>query len=109
MSEGDLTESEWHLFTVHLSKFPRARVCPVCEHTDWAIPTGKEHGIYAGDGVTRQGGVLVVVTICTTCFYVRHYAWQGITGEARGQSRPPQSTPEEPSANTVSSKEKPNV
>jgi hypothetical protein len=57
--------------------------CPICGGTSWtadgpvAVPT------YVADfGVMDTNkGVPMMLLICGTCFFVRHFAWNPISGE----------------------------
>ncbi len=75
---GDLTDEEWAALQAHMKKYPKAEICPVCDSTDWAIPSEKEHGLYAEEGYIRYNGVLVITSICKTCFFIRRFALNGI-------------------------------
>jgi hypothetical protein len=91
------SDEDWAAFEAHIKKFPKAEVCPICEHTDWSVPpvelgnmlTAKElAALSLPPGASPVllpgfgGGVPVIVLICTTCFYVRHFAWRGVRSGA---------------------------
>lgn len=74
-------------FQQHLSRFPAQQGCPICFTSMWNI-IGLETGlnVYSqpstGAMAVAPGGpsMPVVVVVCRTCFFVRHFAWEGIRG-----------------------------
>jgi hypothetical protein len=67
--------------------------CPMCKSTSWEV--GGPIGYTITDQVNPRPGELyrgpgrfdLVFMICTTCFYVRHFAWDRIKAQAEEAKR----------------------
>lgn len=78
---GTLSEDEFQTLIRHLDAFPAAETCPVCSFTEWDVPAMKEHPVYVEAREKRMTGTLLVSLVCSTCAYVRQFAWRGVCRE----------------------------
>ena len=74
-----LSEEDFALLQNHLAKFPDQRSCPICQHRNWNV-SGLETAVGYLNGSPTFGApaMPVVRLVCTTCFFVRDFAWVGI-------------------------------
>ena len=74
--------AEWELVRWHLQKYLGNLLCPVCGNKEWNVGGPIREHNYA-----ESAPLPVVVTICTECFFVRHFAWEPMV-EAAKKARP---------------------
>lgn len=77
-----LRREDFELVRAHLAKYPRQDPCPICHSRQWtpqglqAAPGFSPWGVVEGGEVTP-----ILLVACTTCGYIRHFAWLFIVGD----------------------------
>lgn len=71
-----LSDEDEALFRAHIRKFYEQDACPICHKRDWYI-AGLEQalGYQRGEQSLTAPAMPIVQVMCTTCFYVRQFAW----------------------------------
>ena len=72
--------AEMELVRWHLQKYLGNLICPVCGNKEWNVG-GPVHQVEGYSG--QLSSFAVVVTICTECFFVRHFAWDPMLAAAK--------------------------
>lgn len=57
--------------------------CPICGGVSWTVdgPVAAPAYIPDFDAIDTSKSVPMMLLICKTCFFVRHFAWRPINGE----------------------------
>jgi hypothetical protein len=89
-----LSPEEMALFLAHVNRFQGRWICPICTTNNWTVG-GVEAGVnFVGNGLVLGGNALpVVALVCNTCFYVMHFAWEGIARGRPKANMPPPGSP----------------
>ena len=78
-------EKNLQLLRAHYAKYAKAgsATCPICGGTTWSAdgPVAVPAYLPSFDTIDITRSVPVMLLVCNTCFFVRHFAWRPITGE----------------------------
>lgn len=79
-----LSAEQFELLQAHFAKFPKMNECPICHQKDWDTG-GMEFSPSFANGIAdmRLPVIPTVAVICTTCGFVRRFAWNVVTGKAK--------------------------
>jgi hypothetical protein len=86
-----LTPEQFEMLRKHLSRFPKMSACPICDQRHWdtagvhgGVPLAMESGVATS---ARNADIMPVIALaCTTCGYVREFAWLTVMGSITPES-----------------------
>lgn len=84
-----LSDRDFEIFREHMAKhaIPGSSTCPICGQQKWEVygPVASLNYEAGSPAVLGEGGMPLLIAMCSTCFHVRHFAWLPIRdGAHRG-------------------------